>query len=205
MTLIYGAVSCLSANPIEKKPFYHFHPGTRALTSGSWSCNFGCPWCQNYHISKTAPGRGRSLSVSPEGFVARATSLSCEGTSISLNEPTLSLEWSLDVFRLARARGLYNTYAYYPAYRFTAPPAATRTLERAWHVGREAGLHFVYMGNVLGHRLENTYCPDCGTLLIERWGLSVARYQLEQGRCPQCDRKVAGVWTDTYNLSSKFA
>ena len=63
MTLIYGAVSSLSASPIEKKPFYHFHPGTRALTSGSWSCNFGCPWCQNYHISKTAPGRGRSRSA----------------------------------------------------------------------------------------------------------------------------------------------
>ena len=110
MTLIYGALSSLSANPIEKKPFYHFHPGTRALTSGSWSCNFVCPWCQNYHISKTAPGRGRSLSVLPDEFVTRATSLGCEGTSISFNEPTLSLEWSLDVFRLARERGLYNTY-----------------------------------------------------------------------------------------------
>jgi pyruvate formate lyase activating enzyme len=292
MTLIYGAVSSLSANPIEKKPFYHFHPGTRALTSGSWSCNFGCPWCQNYHISKTAPGRGRSRSVSPDEFVNRATSLDCEGTSISFNEPTLSLEWSLDVFRLARDRGLYNTYvtngymtpealqllveagldamnvdvkgdaetvrryckgidvekvwrncrlargagmhleittlvipgvndrnetlgaiakriltelgpdtpwhvsSYYPAYRVTAPPTATKALERAWHIGREAGLDFVYVGNILGHRWENTYCPDCGALLIERRGLSVTSYQLEQGRCPQCDRKVAGVWAD---------
>lgn len=45
----------LDANPIEKKPFYHFHPGTIALTAGSWSCNFGCPWCQNWDISKVAP------------------------------------------------------------------------------------------------------------------------------------------------------
>ena len=58
VTLIYGAISSLSANPIEKKPLYHFHPGTLALTSGSWSCNFGCPWCQNHQISKAAPGGG---------------------------------------------------------------------------------------------------------------------------------------------------
>ena len=110
VTLIYGAVSSLSANPIEKKPVYHFYPGTHALTSGPWSCNFGCPWCQNHHISKTPPGHGRSRFVSPEEFVTQAISLDCQGTSISFNEPTLSLEWSLDVFRPARAQGLYNTY-----------------------------------------------------------------------------------------------
>jgi pyruvate formate lyase activating enzyme len=109
VTLIYGAASSLAANPVEKKPFYHFWPGTGAFTVGSWSCNFGCPWCQNWDISKEPPpARGRY--VSPEGFVTRAEESSCAGTSISFNEPTLSLEWSLDVFRLARRRGLYNTY-----------------------------------------------------------------------------------------------
>jgi pyruvate formate lyase activating enzyme len=297
VTLIYGAVSSLSANPIEKKPFYHFYPGSHALTSGAWSCNFGCPWCQNYHISKTAPGRGRSIGMSPDEFVTQAINLRCQGTSISFNEPILSLEWSLDVFRLAHARGLYNTYVtngymtpealktlveagldgmnvdvkgdaeavrryckgidvekvwrncrsaqelgvhleittlvipgvndrdevlggianrivselgphvpwhvsgYYPAYRFTAPPTTTRTLERAWHIGKGAGLEFVYVGNVLGHRLENTYCPDCEALLIERWGLSVTGYQMDRGHCPRCGRKVAGVWTDTCRSS----
>ena len=109
LTLIYGAVSSLAANPIEKKPFYHFHPGTFVLTAGSWSCNFGCPWCQNWDISKVRPpARGRF--VSPEDFVQSTTEASCQGTSISFNEPTLSLEWSLDVFRLAMSRGLYNTF-----------------------------------------------------------------------------------------------
>ena len=108
-TLIYGAVSSLSSNPIEKKPLYHFHPGTRALTAGSWSCNFNCPWCQNWGISKQAPpGRGDYLS--PEAFIEVALERGCLGTSISFNEPTLSLEWSLDVFRLAREQDLYNTY-----------------------------------------------------------------------------------------------
>ena len=54
-TLIYGLVSSLSCNPIEKKPLYHFYPGSVALTAGSLSCNFNCPWCQNWHISKQAP------------------------------------------------------------------------------------------------------------------------------------------------------
>jgi pyruvate formate lyase activating enzyme len=290
-TLTYGAVSSLSCNPIEKKPLYHFYPGTRALTSGSWSCNFDCPWCQNHDISKTAPDEGRSHRMSPQDFVAEATRRGCQGTSISLNEPTLSLEWSLDVFRLARARGLYNTYVtngymtsealallveagldamnvdvkggaqavrryckgidvdkvwrncrlarelglhleittlvipgvndrdevlrsigerivaelgaevpwhvsgYYPAYRFTAPPTPVSTLERAWHIGKEAGLAFVYLGNVLGHRLENTYCPDCGALLVERRGLYVTTYRLDDGCCPRCGCEVPGVWT----------
>lgn len=108
-TLIYGCISSLSANPIEKKPLYHFYPGTRALTAGSWSCNFGCPWCQNWDISKESPPpKARFLSA--ERFVQEAVRLGCQGTSISFNEPTLLLEWSLDVFPLARERGLYNTF-----------------------------------------------------------------------------------------------
>jgi pyruvate formate lyase activating enzyme len=243
---------------------------------------------QNYHISKAAPDPGRYMS--PQGFVSAALELGCQGTSISFNEPTLSLEWSLDVFRLARAQGLYNTYVtngymtpealhllvdagldamnvdvkgdaqavqrycgadvekvwrncrlarelgvhlevttlvipgandsdeilggiaerlvfelgadvpwhvsgYYPAYRFSAPPTPVSTLERAWEIGKAAGLQFVYLGNVPGHRMGDTYCPDCGTLLIGRRDLSVAAYHLERGRCPRCDQRVSGVWT----------
>ena len=290
-TLIYGAVSSLSVNPIEKKPFYHFYPGSRALTAGSWSCNFGCPWCQNWNISKAAPP-ARCKFMSPEDFVQEALRQGCQGTSISFNEPTLSLEWSLDVFKLARARGLYNTYvtngymtaqalsllaqaglnamnvdikggsaavrkyckgvdvarvwarcqqaralglhleittlvipgvndgddclahiahriavelgpetpwhlsAYYPAYRFTAPPTPLRTLERARTIGLEAGLNYMYVGNVPGHIYGNTYCPDCGSLLIERRGLAVTALHLDRGRCPQCGRDIPGVWSD---------
>jgi pyruvate formate lyase activating enzyme len=287
-TLIYGLVSSLSCNPIEKKPLYHFYPGTVALTAGAYSCNFACPWCQNHHISKAEPGEGRYIS--PEDFVYQAVEQGCRGTSISFNEPTLSLEWSLEVFRLARERGLYNTFVtngymtsealrllaeagldgmnvdvkgdaqavrqycggidvgkvwrncslarelgvhleittlvipgvndadevlrgvaerviaelgpdvpwhvsgYYPAYRFNAPPTPVKTLERAWQVGQEAGLAFVYLGNVAGHRLENTYCPGCGALLLERWGLRVTASHLDRGHCVDCGWEVPGVW-----------
>jgi pyruvate formate lyase activating enzyme len=227
--------------------------------------------------------------MSAEEFIQKAGDLGCRGTSVSLNEPTLSLEWSLDVFRLAPGQGLYNTYVtngymtaealellveagldamnvdvkgdaravqehcgtdvekvwrncmlavqagiwleittlvipgvddggaelqsiagrivtdlgadvpwhvsgYYPAYRFTASPTPLRTLERAWRIGREAGLQFVYLGNVPGHRRENTYCPACERLLIERWGLGLVGYELVDGCCPDCGRAVPGVW-----------
>ena len=91
VTLTYGNVSSLSANPIEKKPLHHFFPGSVALTAGSWSCNFGCPWCQNWDISKSPPGKGQYMSA--EEFIDAALRSDCQGTSISLNEPTLSLEW----------------------------------------------------------------------------------------------------------------
>ena len=71
--------------------------------------SFGCPWCQNWDISKTPPS-GQGEYLSPERFGDKTLSRGCQGTSISFNEPTLSLEWSLEVFRLARQRGLYNTY-----------------------------------------------------------------------------------------------
>jgi pyruvate formate lyase activating enzyme len=107
--LNYGAVSSLSANPVEKKPFYHFYPGSRAMTVGSWSCNFGCPWCQNYSISKVDPPPHGKF-ISPESFIEITLDQNCEGTSISFNEPTLSFEWCLDMFPLAHQAGLYNTF-----------------------------------------------------------------------------------------------
>lgn len=288
-TLIYGAVSSVSANPIEKKPLYHFHPGTAALTAGSWGCNFGCPWCQNWEISK-APPPAWGPFTSPAAFVEEACRLGCQGTSISFNEPTLSLEWSLEVFRLARARGLYNTFvtngymtpealrllveagldgmnvdvkgepeavrrrckgidvervwktcrlareigvhlevttlgvpgindqesslqaivarivrelgsdapwhvsAYFPAYRFFARPTPLATLERAREIGRKAGLRYIYLGNVPGHPSAHTLCPNCGMLLIERWGLAVIQNRLRDGCCPECGSGIAGVW-----------
>jgi pyruvate formate lyase activating enzyme len=92
----------------------------------------------------------------------------------------------------------WHVSGYHPAYRFTAPPTPVRTLERAWQIGKEAGLDFVYLGNVLGHPLENTRCPVCGASLIERWGLGVTAYRLDAGRCPECAREIAGVWEKSF-------
>lgn len=285
-TLVYGLISSLSANPIEKKPLFHFYPGSVALTVGTWSCNFACLWCQNWEISKSPPkdySHGYGY-ISPEEFIELTKRYRCQGTSISFNEPTLMLEWSIDVFRLSRKEGLYNTFvtngymtrealellidagldganvdikggadavgkfcqadvevvwrncrilkekgvhlevttliipgvndgveilrsiakrictelgwetpwhltAYYPTYEFHALPTPLETLERAHALGKEAGLEFVYLGNVPGHRFENTYCPSCGSLLIERRGFSITT-RLSGRRCPDCSREI---------------
>lgn len=289
LALNYGAVSSVEVNPIEKKPFYHFYPGTKALTAGGWSCNFGCPWCQNWHISKVPPP-AESDFMSPTRFVRLVEKTGAQGTSISFNEPTLSFEWSLEVFRLAREAGYYNTFvtngymtpealdllvdaglhalnidikgdaetmkhlckmvevekvwasavgararglhvelttlvipgvndsdgqltqiarriadglgrdvpwhltAYFPAYRWHTPPTSAETLDRAWSIGSAAGLNFVYLGNVLPSLHDDTVCPRCGRPLIRRVGLAVLENLLAEGRCPQCQEPIPGVW-----------
>jgi len=286
-TLVYGDISSISANPIEKKPFFHFWPGSYSLTVGTWSCNFTCPWCQNYDISKYSPEPLRANFMSSEEFVERTISERCQGTSISFNEPTMLFEYSLDVFPLAHRKGLYNNYVsngymtvnvlrmlrdagmdaikfdikgnkesvqrycgadidfvwrnvgeakklgmhvevvmlvipdvsdsdecfeetaerhlkeagvntplhftqFYPAYKMMdKPPTPIKILERAYEIAKKKGVHYVYVGNVLGHKLENTYCHNCGEMLIKRYGFSVIYYKItEDKKCPKCGEKI---------------
>jgi pyruvate formate lyase activating enzyme len=114
-TIVYGCNAGMSINPIEKKPLFHFFPGSKALTLGSFGCNFDCFWCQNHHMSHPNRKIINIMSsyedfISPERFIEIAIKNKCEGTSISFNEPTLLFEYSLEVFKLAHDEGLYNTY-----------------------------------------------------------------------------------------------
>lgn len=286
-TLEYGNISSISANPIEKKPLFHFYPGSFALTVGSWSCNFTCPWCQNYEISKFPPTKCNYIS--PEDFIKLTKSYNCQGVSISFNEPTLMLEYSLDVFSLAKKEGLYTTFVtngymsldtlklliengldamnvdikgdgevvkkycnadvekiwrnckeakkrdvwieittlvipgindgedclreiagrikddlgketpwhvtrYYPAYKSREiynGLTPIETLENAWKIGKEEGLEYVYVGNVPGHKFENTYCPGCKEMLIRRLGFKIVENKLKHSnKCPSCGREI---------------
>ncbi|MFX1411688.1 MAG: AmmeMemoRadiSam system radical SAM enzyme [Promethearchaeota archaeon] len=114
-SIVYGLIPALSFNPIEKKPLYHFYPGTIALTIGTYGCNFSCFWCQNHHLSHPKKEiieivKNSHEFLSPDNFIDIALKNNCQGTSISFNEPTLLFEYSLDVFELAKKQGLYNTY-----------------------------------------------------------------------------------------------
>jgi pyruvate formate lyase activating enzyme len=114
-TIVYGCNATISNNPIEKKPLYHFFPGSKALTIGCFGCNFDCFWCQNHNTSHP---NGNILDImkiydkflSPKQFIERALKENSQGISISFNEPTLLFEYSLKVFELAKQNGLYNTY-----------------------------------------------------------------------------------------------
>lgn len=277
-TFTYGNLSALESRPIEIKPFFHFYPGSTALTLSTYSCNFPCPWCQNWHISKEIVEEGRF--VSPERIVEMALGKD-EGVCVSFTEPTLLYEFCLDLFPLSKEKGLYTcivsngymteealcglreagldaikidikgtpeVYAkflkadsmipwrnarialelgvhlevvslmvtslndseeaiswviekhlefagkdiplhftrYFPAYRFHAPPTEIKKMEWAYEQARRKGLRYVYLGNVPGHRYENTYCPNCGSSLITRYAFEVLSINIRDGRCPNC-------------------
>ncbi|MFX0041090.1 MAG: AmmeMemoRadiSam system radical SAM enzyme [Promethearchaeota archaeon] len=114
-TIVYGLIPAISFNPIEKKPLYHFYPGSTAITVGTYGCNFSCFWCQNAHLSKTNASKAIQFAtlddfVSTQKLIEIALKKKCKGTSISFNEPTLLFEYSLEAFKLAKENGLYNTY-----------------------------------------------------------------------------------------------
>ena len=283
-TLSYGRLSYLESRPIEIKPFFHFLPGSTSMTFSSYSCNLDCPWCQNWRISKSPPFVEEIAP--PETVVDEALKYNDESTCASLNEPTLLFEYLLDVFSLAREKGLRNTMVsngymsimalrelrkvgldainidvkggekayemiggkaeyvwrvikeavrlglhvevvcllvtgvsdsedvikenveklaeinpeipihftrYFPAYMFTAPPTDVEKLERAVEIARRV-LSYAYVGNLPGHRYENTYCPDCGELLIRRYHVRVFENRIDNGCCPKCGREIYGVW-----------
>ncbi len=85
---------------------------------------------------------------------------------------------------------------FHPSYRLqNLPSTPVATLERCRSVAMEEGLRFVYIGNVPGHPGENTYCPGCGKVIIRRFGMAVAENRMKNGACPDCHKKIPGVWS----------
>jgi pyruvate formate lyase activating enzyme len=301
-TLIYGKVSSINIDPIEKKPLFHFHPGSLALSLGTIGCNMRCIHCQNWQISHVIPVKGFADHkvyniveeiptdyVSPEAMVEMAHKYKCSGIAWTYNEPTIWLEYTLDGAKLAKQKGLYTAYVsngyitpealdtigpYLDAFRidvkgFTGqfyrklaqvsnwetileaaerakkkwnmhveiitlvipkwnddeeqlrsiadwivdalgdetpwhvtrfmphlelghiPPTPIPTLERARQIGMDAGLKYVYIGNVLGHSGEHTYCKTCQKLLIERVGYEITKFNVtDEGKCRFCSADV---------------
>lgn len=283
----YGDISALESRPIEIKPFFHYYPGSTALTFSTFGCNFRCPWCQNYHLSREKPDPEQSDPISPERIVETALKHGDKGLCVSFQEPTLLFEYCLDVFPLAKERGLYccfvsNGYQtpdalqmlakvgldglkidikgddevyekycreidvekiwrnaeeakaigmhvelvnlviadvndddecisdiiekhlrhlgpevplhftrYHPAYEFHNPPTKVIILEKAYQTAKKAGILYPYLGNVPGHRYENTYCPNCGEILIKRFGHSMIENKIDrEKKCPKCGLKI---------------
>jgi pyruvate formate lyase activating enzyme len=288
-SLIYGEVSTLSINPIEKKPVFHFYPGSKWLSVGSLGCNFRCPGCQNWDIAHWKEGRMNTRYLSPEELVSEAKSTGCIGISFTFNEPVLWFEYTVDAAKLSRTQGLYTNYVtngfiteeafgmiapfldvyrvdvkgfseeaylrighvkefkgileitkkakecglhvevvtniipglngretelrligswirsslgpevpwhvtrFYPHLELThLSPTPVSKLERAWSIGKEDGLWYVYLGNVPGHRMENTYCHRCGELLVKRYVFDIIENRIKDKRCPTCNVMIPG-------------
>jgi pyruvate formate lyase activating enzyme len=111
-SLIYGTTSGVCSDPIEKKPLYHFHPGTRVLSAGTRGCNFHCPGCQNWHISHDRPGEDASnlRTFTPEQSVHSALESDCQGIAWTYNDPSIWFEHTYDTAIMAKQRGLYTVY-----------------------------------------------------------------------------------------------
>lgn len=297
-TIVYGLIPVLSFNPIEKKPLYHFYPGSVAITIGTYGCNFSCFWCQNHNISHP---KEKIINIvensrdylSPENIIELAKNNNCQGTSISFNEPTLLFEYSLEVFKLAKKEGLYNTYVtngymteevlddlikegldainidikgdrnmvkrycgadvelvwrnakiaknsgvhveittlliknfntddeiikkiatrilndlgedtplhlsrFFPHYKSFEydlfDPTPKRFLYNAYEISKEVGLDYVYLGNLPYSKYENTFCPKCSKLVIERSGLGVHKLYLDSdGNCNYCGTPICKI------------
>ena len=84
---------------------------------------------------------------------------------------------------------------FHPTYRLTdRPPTPVQTLRAAREIGLAAGLKYVYTGNVPGDVGENTFCPACGAVAIERWGFQIQKFRLRDGCCVKCGERMEGVW-----------
>ena len=107
----YGQLTALALDPIEKKPLYHFHPGTQILSAGSFGCNMACPFCQNFTIAEGRPGQIGTREVSPEELVQIAISLKPRGNigaAFTYNEPMVGFEFVRDAGKLIKEQGMFT-------------------------------------------------------------------------------------------------
>jgi len=287
VALTYGRVSSAAVDPIEKKPVFHYRPGTLAFSIGSVGCTMKCGHCQNWQISRATVSDGMLQDLPPADVVALAERSGCAGIAFTYNEPVIQAEYVRDTAMLAHERGLYtvmvtNGYIttagldylagaidvwrvdvkgmtdeayrhlckvptvapvlraaerakhvhgmhvevvtnvvptvnddeaqltalaqwiakelgpetpwhitrFFPYLDFAhLPPTPLETLRRAREIGREAGLHYVYLGNVSEPGGEDTMCPGCGATLVRRDGFEVAGDSTVAGACPECGRE----------------
>lgn len=293
MSLIYGKLISANVDPIEKKPLFHYRPGSLSFSISTVGCNFRCLHCQNAGISQWPHDRpDRPLpgeEATAEAVVESALRTGSKSISYTYTEPTIAMEFYLETATLARERGLGNVFVsngymspesarlmatvldannidlkgddqfykdvcgarrapveetirimkdagvwvevttliipghndsdevlrgiagfvasvdpfmpwhvtrFHPCYKLTdSPPTPIETLERAMRIGRDSGLKYVYEGNVPGQGGENTWCFECGKLLIERKGFIVQGvFMDDEHRCTVCNTTQMGKW-----------
>ena len=284
-SLNYAAASSMAIDPIEKKPLFHFYPGTTSFSLGTLGCNFRCQYCQNWSISQKELEDVPTRELPPEEAIKLAREYNCFSISWTYNEPTMWFEYTYDSAILAQKADIKTVYVtngymtpevlelispyldaanvdlkgmsegfykelcdarlqpvldsiqfmhengihlevtnliipgyndsdddlkalvkfmaeevgvevplhfsrFHPDYQLKqVQPTSIKTLEMARDMAFEAGMRYVYIGNVPGHDGENTRCYECGELLIERNGFKVVDKRLaknKRNKCPRC-------------------
>ena len=285
--LNYGIFSSFALDPIEKKPFFHFYPGSTALSFGTTGCNFACKYCCNFDISQRRRVEGIEISI--EKIYEKAKELkevfNVSSITFTYNEPSIYSEFIYDASKKLRkdfkitfvsngylsdeaidfvsnfvdaididikgnannefakkfigvnnykeiifnaieelfrkgihveitdlvvprvgenledckklCKFLYDLMGeksfihflrFFPSYKMMDyPETDLKILEKHIEIAKKEGIKYVYIGNVWGHENENTFCPNCGEIVIERYGFSVVRVNLEKNRCKFCN------------------
>lgn len=289
-TLVHSRVATAHIDPIEKKPLFHFLPGTAAFSIATAGCNVNCKFCQNWEISQVRPEQVRSTYMPPQGLAALAKQYQCPAIAYTYSEPVIFYEYVtdsadaghaqgirsvvisggyiqqeplkkwchevdavkidlksfsekfykevvngelkpvLDTLVTIRKQGTWTEIVYlviptlndsdsefkaagqwvksnlgpdvpihftrfHPEYLLTnLPDTPVATLERAKAIADAEGLHYVYIGNVPGHPAENTYCPKCRRVIVERQGYTIGEIHVKKGKCGFCGQSIPGIW-----------
>jgi len=289
-TVVYGFPCSINIDPIEKKPFFHFLPGSKTLSLATVGCNLHCKNCQNWEISQANPEDSEAAFCPPEKLVELTQNYQCPSLSYTYTDPVVYYEYTYDAAKLARQAGIRNTLVtaayinqqpwkqllqyvdaaridlkgisddfyrevcsatlkpvqdaivqtrasgvhleiinliiptlndkpeqirqlvcwvrdnvggdvpihfsrFFPQYKMrNLPPTSPQTLDMAHDIALSEGLSYVYIGNVLSEKGQNTYCPGCKRLLIERSEYTVLQNYLREGCCPDCKKAIYGVW-----------
>jgi pyruvate formate lyase activating enzyme len=291
-SLAHGkACSANASDRIEKKPFFHFLPGTRTFSFAAAGCNLSCTFCQNWEISQARPEDISSEDLPPEKTVELARKADCASVAFTYSEPTVFYEYMIDTAKLAREAGLgavmvsngfmnekpleelvkhltavkvdlksfsedfygkmcgarlkpvldtlerlkksgvwfeivclmiptlndsekelkemcawvkdklgadvpMHFTRFHPTHKLTdLPQTPVETVEAARTIAKAAGLNFAYVGNVPGHKWENTFCPACDKQIVTRIGFSVKDVRVDDGKCGFCGKPVPGIWS----------
>lgn len=290
-SLVFGTLIAEHVDPIEKKPFFHVHPGSRSYSVATAGCNFTCVFCQNHEISQMPRSTLMIMGeeVPPAMIVEGAKKNNCQTIAYTYTEPTVYLETALETAKIACREGLKNLFVtngfmtpealdsmspylaaanvdlksfrdefykkqcgarldpvldslkkmkdlgiwleittllipglndsahelkeiaffirelgpetpwhisrFHPQFKMLdVAPTSVSSLRRACAIGKEAGLHHVYSGNVPGDEGENTYCSNCQKLLIRRYGYRIIDHFLSGRQCSSCGQKLQGLF-----------
>lgn len=109
-SMVYGLPASMNIDPIEKKPVFHFKPGSSAFSIATHGCNLRCAFCQNWQLSQSGPETGDPVFVPPGQVVEQALYYKCASIAYTYSEPTVFYEYVYDTARLAKEKGLYNVY-----------------------------------------------------------------------------------------------
>ena len=287
----YGRPVSVHIDPIEKKPLFHFLPGSGIFSIATAGCNLHCLNCQNWEISQQYPTDIEAYRAPPDKLINAVINYRCISIAYTYSDPVIFYEYVYESSVMAHKKGLKNvlvtagyinekplrklakyidasntdlksfdndfyvrqcsatlkpvldglviqkeegiwlevTYLliptlndnlerigqmckwmvknlgadtplhfsrFFPLYKSRhLPPTPEESLRHAREVALNAGINYVYVGNLIGNEGENTYCPNDKTLLIRRVGYEILEYNLDNdGRCPKCKQRIEGVW-----------